>query len=362
MAQASATTPPKTRSGTSALARAEERTAWLLLLPSLLVLFLIAIYPLGRVFVSSFTDQRFASAQETEFVGFANYAELLTFTIKPLPYEIVEAGEREYANPRLFMRTTMRDTGRSYDAAYTFGLFGARYVLGATNAAFVRSIVDTLVFTIAAVALETILGMIIALALQAKFLGRGLMRTAMLIPWAIITVVSALIWEWIFDSSRYGFFNALLNEPYLGWVDRPINFLTEPLLQLPTIIAIDVWKTTPFMALLLLAGLATIPREMYEAAEMDGANKVRQFFSITLPLLAPTLAVALVFRTLDSLRVFDLFQVVYGEDRFSMASFAYYTLVQNRDVGLSSAASVVIFIIIFAFAIFYIRALGVDSE
>jgi trehalose/maltose transport system permease protein len=124
----------------------------------------------------------------------------------------------------------------------------------------------------------------------------------------------------------------------------------------------DVWKTTPFMALLLLAGLATIPSELYEAAAIDGANKVRQFFSVTLPLLLPTLAFALVFRTLDALRVFDIFQVVLGRQRYSMASFAQDALINNRDVGTSAAASVVIFILIFVFAVIYIRMLGVDTE
>jgi trehalose/maltose transport system permease protein len=187
------------------------------------------------------------------------------------------------------------------------------------------------------------------------------MRTAMLVPWAIITVVSALIWEWMFSSTRYGMFNSLFDR--LGWIDSssPIAFLTTPALQLPSIAMIDIWKTTPFMALLLLAGLSTIPNELYEAAEVDGASPIRKFFSITLPLLSPTLAVALVFRTLDSLRVFDLFQVVFGERRYSMASFAQDTLISNRDVGLSSASSVVIFIIIFVFAFAYIRILGVNT-
>jgi trehalose/maltose transport system permease protein len=116
------------------------------------------------------------------------------------------------------------------------------------------------------------------------------------------------------------------------------------------------------MALLLLAGLSTIPSELYEAAEVDGASKLRQFFTITLPLLMPTLAVALVFRTLDALRVFDLFQVVLGRQRYSMASYAQDLLISGRDVGMSSAASVIIFLIIFIFAILYIRALGVERE
>lgn len=356
--QARATGARRKPSGASYLARQEERTAWLLLFPSILVLVLIAVYPLGRVFVTSATNARFASATNAEFVGLDNYRNLLSFTLRKLPYEVAEDGTRDYQNPRLFLRRL--DTRQSYDEVRTFGLFGERYVLGATNARFVRSIFDTLVFTVSTVTLETVLGMIIALALSARFLGRNVMRTAMLVPWAIITVVSALIWEWMFQPTRAGFFNALLDR--FDWGSGATGFLTNPALQMPSIIAIDVWKTTPFMALLLLAGLSTIPSELYEAAEVDGASPVRRFFSITLPLLAPTLAVALVFRTLDALRVFDLFQIAFGEDRFSMATYVYYTLTQNRAAGLSSAASVVIFIIIFVFAILYIRGLGVDTE
>ncbi len=347
---------PKTK--VSDLAKSEERTAWLLLIPSIVILVIIAIYPLGRVFYSSFTNERFASATPTEGVGFRNYSNLLSFTWRAIPYELNDAGERVYQNSRLFLRGL--DTERSFDRVREYSIFGNRYVLGATNARFVNAVIDTVVFTVVTVALETLLGMIIALALAARFFGRNIMRTAMLIPWAIITVVSALIWEWMFKSDRSGFFNAFFN--LLGITDGNTGFLTEPALQLPSIIMIDVWKTTPFMALLLLAGLATIPRELYEAANVDGASKIRQFFSITLPLLAPTLAVALIFRTLDALRVFDLFQVVFGERRYSMASFAQDMLISNRDVGLSSAASVIIFFIIFGFAIFYIRVLGVDSS
>lgn len=356
MATSTTTAAPKQAKGISDLARQEERTAWWLLLPSLLVLLLIALYPLGQVIGSSFTNARFASDQPTEFIGAQNYTQLLSFTIKRVP---------EGENPRLYIRTFNRDVPadqrKTFSEVTNFQFLGATYVFGATNAAFMKSIGDTLAFTVITVFFETLLGMIIALALQVKFFGRNAMRTAMLVPWAIITVVSALIWEWMYASTRYGLFNSVFDR--LGWIesDAPIAFLTTASLQLPAIAAIDIWKTTPFMALLLLAGLTTIPKELYEAARVDGASPIRQFFSITLPLLAPTLAVALVFRTLDALRVFDLFQVVFGERRYSMASFAQDTLISNRDVGLSSAASVVIFVIIFVFAFAYIRLLGVNT-
>ncbi len=358
-------TPPKKP---SKLARGEERTAFWLLLPSFVILALVALYPLGRVFVSSFSNERFAAgsvADDPDFVGVANYRELLSMTVRAVPPRLDDAGEPlvedgavVYENERLFLRrlgTTLR-----YDAVRTFDWFGQRYVLGAATADFVLAMWDTIVFTISSVVLETLLGLGIALALSAKFFGRGVMRAAMLVPWAIITVVSARIWEWMLQPTRAGFFNTFLND--LGIADGNFAFFQTASLQIPSMVMIDVWKTTPFMALLLLAGLATIPGELYEAAEVDGATPVRRFFAITLPLLAPTLAVALIFRTLDALRVFDLFQVVYGEQRYSMASYAYYQLIAARNVGMSSAASVVIFVIIFVFALFYIRALGVDKD
>lgn len=353
--------------GISRLARREERNALLLLLPSFLIILLIAIYPLSRVFYSSFTDERFASATETSFVGFDNYRRLLSMTIREIPPALDnatgevrrdEAGNVVLQNPRLFLRTL--DTDLTFDAVTTFRLFGRNYVLGASTPAFIRSIWDTLVFTVSSVTLETILGMLIALVLVSNFRGRGIMRAAMLVPWAIITVVSARIWEWMLQPNRIGFFNTLLYD--LGLSDGNFAFFQTASLQIPSMVMIDVWKTTPFMALLIMAGLTTIPKELYEAAQVDGASPLRRFFSITLPLLVPTLAVALIFRTLDALRVFDLFQVVLGDSRNSMASYAYYQLINARNVGMSSAASVVIFLIILIFAIFYIRALGVNRN
>ena len=164
----------------------------------------------------------------------------------------------------------------------------------------------------------------------------------------------------MFQPSRIGLFNVVSQQ--LGINDGQFPFLTTKAFQVPAMVMIDVWKTTPFMALLLLAGLQLIPGELYEAANVDGAGKIRQFFSITLPLLRPTLAVALIFRTLDALRVFDLFQIVLAQSRYSMASFAYYQLINNRAMGYSSAASVVIFIMIFIFGVIYIRLLGVESD
>jgi trehalose/maltose transport system permease protein len=241
-----------------------------------------------------------------------------------------------------------------------FNILGNQYVIGATEPDFIRAIKDTLVFTVVSVILETILGLGIALVVNSGFKGRGVMRATMLVPWAIITVVSARIWQGMLGATRTGFLNVILDG--LGLGNGQMAFLREASLQLPAIIAVDVWKTTSFMALLLLAGLQTIPWDLYEAADVDGASKLRQFRSITLPLLMPALTVALIFRTLDALRVFDVFQVLLGRTRYSMATFAQDQLIQYQAAGMSSAASVIIFIMILVFAVLYIRALGVKTE
>jgi trehalose/maltose transport system permease protein len=356
--------PPK-RKKTSTLARGEERLAYWLLVPTLIILVAIAFYPLGSVFYKSFTNDTFASNVQTDFVGFQNYADLLSLTIAELPPEMDEAGQPvidpetgdpEYESPV----TVLPRDPRRYSEVLTFGLFGNQYVLGATDADFIRSVIDTLVFTVSTIIFEVLIGLGIALTLNAPFRGRGIMRAAMLVPWAILTAVSSRIWEWMFIDTRAGFFNVVFQN--LGLSDGQTPFLADESLQLPAAIVIDVWKTTPFMALLLLAGLALIPSELYEAAEVDGASAWSQFKSITLPLLKPTLAVALVFRTLDALRVFDLFQIVFAQKKYSMASFAYYQLIDSQRLGYSSAASVVIFFMITIFAFFYIKGLGLADD
>ncbi len=349
----------------SELAKGEQRLAYWLLVPTLVILLAIAFYPLGSVFYSSFTNDTFASEVETDFVGFQNYSDLLSITFAELPQELDDSGqpvidpdtgEPEYLSP---VQVLPRQP-RAYREVFTFGLFGNQYVLGATDADFVLSIIDTLIFTVTTIILEVIIGLGIALVLNVPFRGRGSMRAAMLVPWAILTAVSSRIWEWMFIDTRAGLFNIVFQN--LGLTDGQTAFLANESFQLPAAIIIDVWKTTPFMALLLLAGLALIPSELYEAADVDGASKWNQFTSITLPLLRPTLAVALVFRTLDALRVFDLFQIVFAQSKYSMASFAYYELIDSQRLGYSSAASVVIFLLITIFAVVYIRSLGIGED
>ena len=350
----------------SNLKKEEEKLALKLLLPAFLILVMIALYPLGQVFYTSFTDREFASSTETNFVGLDNYKALLTISVEELEPVIDEetgkqavdedTGKKVFQRP---IRVLPRDP-HLHRPVFQFSFFGNKYVIGARTPDFIRSVWNTLLFTFFSVFFETLLGLIVALVVNSEFKGRGAMRAVMLVPWAVITVVSARMWEWMFEPTRAGFFNMLLDR--LNLIDGSYSFLSNEVLQLPAIIAVDVWKTTPFMALLILAGLQLIPNELYEAAEVDGASKVRQFFTITLPLLKPSLAVALIFRTLDALRVFDVFQVMLSQKRYSMASFNYFQLIQARKMGMASAIGVIIFIIIFAFAILYMKSLGVDTE
>lgn len=344
----------------------EQSLAYRLLIPTLVVLALVAIYPLGQVVVTSFTDRVFASNEETHFVGLDNYTQLLGMTIAELPPQVdQETGEivkNEETGETVYTRaiTVLPRKPYRYKELFQFNWFGKRYVVGARDKEFLTAIGNTLVFTIFSVLMETVIGFFLALVVNSNFKAKGLMRTTMLIPWAVITVVSARIWEWMLQPGTAGFFNMIMYR--LGFSDGQASFLTNSALQMPTMIAVDVWKTSPYMALLILAGLQMIPKELYEASEVDGASKVRQFFQITLPLLKPSLAVALIFRTLDALRVFDVFQVLMESKMYSMASYNYFQLIQNREMGVSSAVGVIIFIIIGIFSVIYIRGLGVDQS
>src|SRR3954471_17745265 len=209
----------------------------------------------------------------------------------------------------------------------------------------------TVIFTVASVFLETIIGLGMAMAMKEAFKGQGVLRTVVLVPWAVLTVVTAIMWKTIFDPNL-GFVNQLLgiNKVWLG---------EEPEALIVMIIA-DVWKTAPFMALLLLAGLQVIPNEIYEAARVDGATAWQRFTKITLPLLKPALLVALIFRTLDALRIFDLPFVLtkgsHGTTTLSLIS--YETFQTNRILGLGSALAVLTFVIVMIVSFVYIRFVG----
>jgi trehalose/maltose transport system permease protein len=216
------------------------------------------------------------------------------------------------------------------------------------------------VFAASSVSLELLLGLFIALTVHSEFRGRGAMRAVMLIPWAIPTVVSARLWELMLKDTTAGVLNRGLM--LVGAIETPQSWLTTPALQLPSAIMIDVWKTSPFMALLLLAGLQVIPKELYESARVDGASRFREFVSITLPLLRPAIAVALIFRTLDALRVFDLLNVLFGRSLHSVSTYNYQVLINNQQAGYASAVGVLIFFLIFGFAVAYVRFLGVNRS
>lgn len=345
----------KKRRRMSETAIMEQRLAYKMLLPTIIILFMVALYPLINVFYTSLTDKEFASSNETSFIGLDNYSHLLSIKIMELP-KVNEDGQDGFENP---LKVLPREPVR-YAELTQFRFFNKMYVIGARSPEFLRSIGNTLVFTFWSVFLETVIGLAIAMIVNMKFRGQKAMRAVMLIPWAVITVVSAKIWEFMLMPTRVGLFN-MLGEA-VGLTNGSISFLTERSWQLPTIIFVDVWKTTPYMALLLLAGLQIIPNSLYEAARIDGASKFKQFLHVTLPLLKPTLAVALIFRTLDSLRVFDMFQVLLKNQRYSMATYNYFQLIQAKQMGMSSAIGVIIFIIIFVFAIIYMKALRVDTD
>lgn len=290
------------------LARQMERLGWILTLPVLIVIGIVAIYPLFETFRLSFTNTRLASPREPRYVGFENYREVLQ------------------------------------------------------DSQFWHSMQNTVIFTVSSVTLETVLGMIVALTIHSNFRGRGIVRTSMLVPWAIPTVVSSVLWQWMFHD-RFGVINSILKQLNLMDEDRFFSWSTDPTTALGAVVAVDVWKTTPFMALLLLAGLQVIPGDVYEAAYIDGANKVQQFFHMTLPLLKPALLVALIFRTLDAFRVFDMIYVLngYSTDTMSIAIYTQQMIVGTQRLGEGSAPAVIIFLCVGALAVAYTRLIRVEE-
>jgi len=290
------------------LARQQERLGWLLVVPPLVVIAVIALYPLFETFRLSFTNERLASAREARYVGFENYTDM-------------------FADDQFW--TSMK---------------------------------NTVIFTVSSVALETILGMVIALVIHSNFRGRGLVRTSMLVPWAIPTVVSSLLWQWMFHD-RYGVINSILKQLRLMPEDKFLAWNADPSTALGAVVAVDVWKTTPFMALLLLAGLQVIPGDVYEAAYVDGANKVQQFLHMTLPLLKPAILVALIFRTLDAFRVFDMIYVLngYATETMSIAIYTQQLIVGRQRLGEGSAPAVIIFICVGLMAFIYTRLIRVEE-
>jgi trehalose/maltose transport system permease protein len=212
---------------------------------------------------------------------------------------------------------------------------------------------NTIYFAVVSVSIETVLGLGIALVLNTAFRARGLVRAAVLIPWAIPTIVSAKMWGWMLHD-QYGILNDLLMR--LGITDRAIAWTADPDRVMNAVILVDVWKTTPFMALLILAGLQLLPRDCYEAARVDGIHPLRVFARVTLPLIRPALMVAVIFRLLDALRMFDLVYVLTpnAAETAMMSTFARQQLVDFQQVGYGSAATTVMFFLIALLTLVYV--------
>jgi multiple sugar transport system permease protein len=279
--------------------KAERKLAFMLCAPAVIAMLLVTLYPILYAIVLSVQKVDLRFPEESGFVGLGNYWAVLT---SPLWWQ---------------------------------------------------DVFNTTLVTVVSVSIELVLGMGLALIMHRALFGRGLIRTSVLIPYGIVTVVAAFAWKFAFDPGS-GFVNGL---PFvaddMAWFgDRASAF--------SVIIMTEVWKTTPFMALLLLAGLATIDEGLYEAAKVDGANAVQRFFRITLPLLKPALLVALLFRTLDAFRVFDsIFIMTRGsQDTESVSILGYNQLISRLNLGLGSAVSVLIFVLVLLIAFIFVRGFG----
>ena len=283
------------------------RLAALLLSPTLIVLALVIVYPIisalrESLFTAGGVDPETGFVEEgSNFVGLRNYSDIFT---------------------------------------------------GEAGSAFWNAFYNTTFFTVTCVALETVLGVAMALVMHKAFFGRGLVRASILVPWAIPTVVSALLWKWIFQAD--GAANALLG--------RQILWSTEGWQSVLSVIIADTWKTAPFIGLLVLAGLQTIPAEVYEAAKVDGASAMQQFWRLTLPLVKPALLVAVLFRLLDTLRMFDLPWVLVGPNKDSVETLSMLAYLEARETryGPAAAYAVILFLYVAVAAFIFVKLLGAD--
>ncbi len=221
----------------------------------------------------------------------------------------------------------------------------------------------TAIFTVISVALTMVIGLAFALILNERFLGRGVFRTLLLVPWVIPAVVVGIAWEWIFNAN-YGVLNALLQN--LGLIQEYRPWLGDPSTAMPAVIVAKVWKEVPFTALLFLAGLQTIPSDLYEASRIDGAGAWRSFLNITLPLLRPTILVVIVIETMWTFRVFDIIFVMTNggpADTTNLAAFyTYLETFKYLHVGLGSALAYMVTAVIVAASVLYMRLVGTEVE
>jgi len=294
--------PPKR--GMTDRARAERKLAWLLCAPAVIAMLIVTGYPIGYAVYLSLQRYDLRFPDDKEFVGLSNYADVLS----------------------------------SWSTWW-------------------QDVINTLIITVVSVSIELVLGMAIALVMHRAIFGRGPVRAAILIPYGIITVVAAFAWKYAFDPTS-GFIAGL---PLISDTAQPLNTHNGSML---VIILAEVWKTTPFMALLLLAGLALVPDELHEAAKVDGATTTQRFFRITIPLMKPAILVALLFRTLDAFRIFDNIYIIQPGGALnteSVSILGYNVLINRVNIGLGSAISILIFVCVILIAVFFVKALGTST-
>jgi len=279
----------------SPIERRRNRTGWLLVAPAALVLLMVYAYPIGRAVWLSLSVQNLGTELQPQFAGLTNY-------------------------------------GRAFGDGRFWQCLG-----------------NTAVFTSISLTIELVLGMAIAMVLNQSFRGRGIVRTIAILPWALPTAVMALAWTWIFND-RYGVVNDLLLR--FGLIEDGLNWLGDPTLAMGATIAADVWKTTSFVAILLLAGLQSISSDLYEAHAIDGATPWQSFTTITLPLVMPQMAIAALFRFAQSFGVFDLIQVMTGGGPAgateTIALYIYATVRRYLDFGYGAALVTLTFAILIA--------------
>jgi trehalose/maltose transport system permease protein len=288
------------------------RAAMLFLLPMIAALLVVAGWPLFRTIYFSFTNASLSHIGDAQGVGFKNYLSWIT----------LKSGRTIYS-------------GVLADPAWW------------------NAVWNTVRFSLVSVTLETVIGMIVALVLNAEFKGRGVVRAAILIPWAIPTIVSAKMWAWMLND-QFGIINDLLLNLHL--IDHKIAWTASGDTAMIAVLIVDIWKTTPFMALLILAGLQMIPKDIYEATEIDGINPIKTFFYVTLPLVRPALMVAVIFRLLDAMRIFDLIYVLTpnSAQTKTMSVIARENLIDFDKFAYGSAESTLLFLLIAIMTVLYI--------
>ena len=304
--------------GGLSLSQQRQRAAFWFIAPMLLALFCVAAWPLLRTIWFSLTNTALSDLYGGEWIGFDNYLSIRT----------LDSG-------RVIYRGTLVDP------------------------AWWNAVWNTVRFAFVSVFFETILGLIVALVLNAEFKGRGLVRAAILIPWAIPTIVSAKMWAWMLND-QFGILNDIALK--LGLIDQKIAWTASVDTAMYAVLMVDIWKTTPFMALLMLAGLQMVPRDIYEAAKLDGINPVKVFFKVTLPLIRPAVAVAVIFRMLDALRIFDLVYVLTPNSAATktMSVISRENMIDFDKFAYGAAQSTLLFAIIALFVSLYIWLGKVD--